>query len=818
MGKLSDSPHFLIKDYFDITKEANEGIQHDDILYQWLYPFVSIIHDDDIIGNIVDINQTNYGINNDQIGMVFTEWIQSQWNIDYSYSPSAISTDGSYLVGPKTNIIVAGGSLTELFVKDDDYGFYPINVRYIKTDENQFKFYNHGISDYYPGTTITESLSGCCYLFNEWDKTPKYPYNSVDNGSEIYFRKDSFYHEWLNNRAHDHYINSIDEDFTIREYVNTDTTFSFFGNFYKTIHDTKCSIIYDGMKDFSMRAIPEHQRTEGFVNFTNEFFDKVYQQHFNLLKNIYTMIDPMEIDPKYLGYLSKYYNMFDITLRSDLEVREYILHLVSMLKRKGTYSEFYILWRILTTTINRLNVYEKWHDSTITGAVSGSDWEEYIYLNKPEYQYTQPTDGAGQGWYLPLYATDIPGYDTSGKVLSTHYRLELDINIEPLLNYEILNEEMWNTLFKYFEYLRPINRVSDYRILFSPRSNFSGFEYSLYDSTKYAYCGSTSTDFLLFEMGAIIHTQIELSSDIWHINHNLNTKNIMIQVIDENFDVISPGDIYYDDYNNLTITYPVPVKGYALLRKADTGVTRYPPTVWTINHLREQKEVIVHYRNDDFFVHSSNTKLIDDDNSEAEIGYDITTAMVSKGHYIFTQPTPATEWLIISSELKKGTIMAVYGNDDVQVEPSLYDIQYTGVIEITFREPFAGYVIFYNVGNLNFDDIMEDFEESIDPVSYWKISNEEGVLYLPDPGEVVDPISPEGMILDVGEVDRMYSDDDYYYFDIELQEQDTYSIREIALYDKYERQIFHTRCSELFKPENIDMTIHYRVRKTLENI
>ena len=206
-------------------------------------------------------------------------------------------------------------------------------------------------------------------------------------------------------------------------------------------------------------------------------------------------------------------------------------------------------------------------------------------------------------------------------------------------------------------------------------------------------------------------------------------------------------------------------------------------------------------------------------NAEAtSIDNGVMTGMVAKGHYIFVQPTPESEWSIITPNLKKGSIMAVYGNDDKQVEPSLYDIHYAGVVTINFSEPFAGYVVFYNVGNLSFEDIMDDFEDSIDPLSYWKISNEEGVLYIPEPGEIITPLSPEASILSEGENDRMYSDTDYYYFDIEVPQEDTYSIKEIAIYDKYHRQIFYTKCSELFKPENIDMTIHYRVRKSLENI
>ena len=66
----------------------------------------------------------------------------------------------------------------------------------------------------------------------------------------------------------------------------------------------------------------------------------------------------MELDIKYLGYLSKYYGMTDfqpITL-DETVYREFVKNTISLLKRKGTFSDLYAVWSVTSQADNRLNV------------------------------------------------------------------------------------------------------------------------------------------------------------------------------------------------------------------------------------------------------------------------------------------------------------------------------------------------------------------------------------------------------------------------------------------------------------------------------
>jgi hypothetical protein len=362
MGKFSDSPYFLLENFFDGINNT-KPIEKPILDFKWLVRFVSSIDNGDGTRSFLDDQYTFENTVGKPSDVVFTNYRTNDWNRQEYYDPNIITTFNSYIVAPMINITTKGGGLLDLFVKEPDVGFNPITVRYEGRNGNEFDFSNPGIGKYGPGSNIIDILTGRRYMFTFWDKTLQDTFGLFDNNSETYFRKDSLYHEWLKGYAKEYMLEEMGVDFTIRNYVNTDKLFSYFHNIFKSHDNQECRIIFDGMKDYVLRAVPEHQRTPRFVELCNIFFDQLYQEIYDLLKNIWSLIDPMEADQKYLGLLSRYYDMFDVDIRgaSLLHIREFIRDMIWMIKRKGTYTEFYILWRILTATKNMLNVYERWH-------------------------------------------------------------------------------------------------------------------------------------------------------------------------------------------------------------------------------------------------------------------------------------------------------------------------------------------------------------------------------------------------------------------------------------------------------------------------
>jgi hypothetical protein len=872
MGRFSDSPHFLLEAFFDGLNET-EPIEKPINEFQWEVVFVSSFDNGDGTRTYTD-DPYDFDTVAGEDNIVFTDYRLTSWNRREYYDGNLLQSFNSYIVAPFINIGGRGGGIMDLFVKEEDEGYQPITVRYKDREGDTFNFINSGVMEYEPGENITDiihneemytdsSYKGDKYYFTFWDKIAVDTFNLFENDRETYFRKDSLYHDFLKIYAKDMMVEELGVELDIRNYVNTDKLFSYFHNIYKSQDGTEARIIFDGMKNYVMRAIPEHQRTPRFTELCNIFFDQLYQEVFDLLKNVWSLIDPMEVDDRYLGYLSRYYDMFDVDVEGAtiLHVREFIRDMIWMIKRKGTYTEFYVLWRILTGTKNILSVYERWHrkdveqfpdwPSTISPPCTGtwpnyphysntnsttvvppSAWRDTLYVNRPEYDAPDYDLGAGPGWYdkwypnvydtnyIPPSGVHCPAgssYPTplapSGDnlMLSTHYILETDISSEPLAKEEILTKGLWDQMHEYWEYIRPVNRVSNYRIVEAPITDISGKYIHLYQVTSKssAFLKTVSGITLGLEEGAYIHNNSDTEQIKWSVLHNLGT-DILIQCFDNDLNEIVPKDIEYT-LSTTYITWAQPEAGFAIIRKSDWGYTRPLPVmsnVWKFYHSRLQKEVVVHFRNDSERFYAGNTELADppdgvSDNVTATFSdTEQNSAMLGTGNFIFLQTTPAITWEVPHNLAIKGVIMVCYDNDNNRIHPDGYELVTSDRCDITFPEEQSGYVVLVSVGDLSIEDLLEELEDLIEQVTW--------IAYVHDDyGNKIE--------VDRGSILKTYKDDNFYYFDLQIDKEATYIINEIELYDKNgwdehgNNILFHSLMSNLYKPPGVDLTFHYRL-------
>ena len=856
MGRFSDSPYFLLKSFFDGINSTTP-ITVPSYEFDWAVKFVSSIDNGDGTRSFTDVTKTFDNSVSGTSDIIFTDYNVNCWNRTVSYDANIVKTFNSYIVGPMINITANGGGIFDLFVKEEDIGFLPIKVRYKDRIGNQFNFVNPGIKAFTPGENIIDILSGKRYMFVFWDKVVTDTFGMFDDNKEAYFRKDSLYHDWLRVMAKDQMLTELGVNLDIRNYVNTDKMFSYFHNIFKAHDNQSCRIIFDGMKDYVMRAVPEHQRTPRFTELCNIFFDQLYQEIFDLLKNIWSLVDPMEVDQRYLGYLSKYYDMFDVDFAgaSLLHVREFVRDMIWMIKRKGTYTEFYILWRILTATKNRLNIYERWHrrdvekfpdwPSTISPSCTGtwpnfpnfsntnsttcvpaSAWTDVLYVYRTEYDAPQISGGAGPGWYKKWYPniydadyiapsglycpsggfipTTIPP-SGDNLMLSTHYIIETDISSEPLLPTKILTKEVWDSMNLYWEYVRPVNRVSNYRIVVAPITNMSGNYIHLYKISRNssAFLKTISYVSLGLEDGAYVHNQMANASNIWNINHKLG-EDILLQVFDGNLDEMVPKTITFTS-STAQLTFDSVVTGFAIMRRA-SWATKHPTPVlsevWKFYHLRHQKEVIVHYKYNSTGFYSNNTTLLDINSAEAEFSdTEQNTAVVGTGNYVYTQTTPETVWDIPHYLSMRGVIMSVYTFDNVRLHPSKYTLVSGSHCKIEFETPTSGYVVLFKVGYLSIKDILDELNILISSVTSKVYTyDEHGVKSVVDTGQVV----------------KVYNDAKYFYFDLILTKDLAYTINEIDLFDSNGDKLLNSIMSDLYKPQGVDMTIHFRLEVPTE--
>ena len=189
---------------------------------------------------------------------------------------------------------------------------------------------------------------------------------TIEAGSKVYVRKDSKFHSYI-----DHYSDDIGN------FVNTGKTFIYLGEISQS--GSNYLVTFRGLKDFVVEALPINNRTTNMTEFLDICFDRVYNEIYGSQKKISSLQDAKEVDISYLNYLADAYSMPIDVLSiyiSNFTKREWVDSLIYFLKRKGTYSAIYIIWKVfLQNTINTMKIYEMWHNSDVVGIPEGEFYE-----------------------------------------------------------------------------------------------------------------------------------------------------------------------------------------------------------------------------------------------------------------------------------------------------------------------------------------------------------------------------------------------------------------------------------------------------------
>jgi len=453
-------------------------------------------------------------------------------------------------------------------------------------------------------------------------------------GYELYFRKEGLFYDYVNNYVPADQVTTVD---TLGELfspnINTNKFYAYFGKLYTT-NDDEIVVMYDGYKTYVNNFIPENNRNDLLTEFIKIAFDRSYAPQHNLFKNILTLSDPKEVDIDYLYYLSKYYRMTIPESLSETKKREYVAALPELLKRKGTYSSLYIIWKLITSdTINYLNVYERWHTWPLVGTPL-ANFNDVLYYWNPEYKKAPPVDGAGAAYYYAgqdaIYTTHVPTEASSWTVahnLSYQYPFVqiIDSDDEMVVPYSIKYDTS-NYLTVKFDNLLPANValgraltfvgkdednfyteiVSTPSVTWSINHGLGTTNGSVDDMYKYPMTQviNTSNEMVIpgnikftdvdnleitfdepvegrvivgIPIDSYLHTQA-VSASTWTVTHGLNTLNVMVQVMDSNDEIVGPGNIEIIDENNVTITFstsPDIIMGTAAIFSSE-GAIPYP--------------------------------------------------------------------------------------------------------------------------------------------------------------------------------------------------------------------------------------------------
>jgi hypothetical protein len=283
--------------------------------------------------------------------------------------------DNSYILSQNHTIVADGsGTITTLYQKNTDNDFVGHNFRIISIDGNTFRFQ-------YEGMASTHNVA-----------------TSLQVGEELYFRKDQPFRDWL--------VNNSD---TYENFINVNKTFVYFGKLSPVDDSTgqtgvQYNVIYDGMKDFVMDALPAHNQTTKLTEMMDIYFDKVYHEIYNMTKTMWSFFDAKEVDIDHLDLLaSRAGIMTDKNKMTEIRLRDFIDNIPYWLKRKGSYSSFYIIYKILfADSKNKLNLYEKWCEWCLRNLRGDKNWLlatdfEDHHIN--EYYGQNVSGGAGPEYY-----------------------------------------------------------------------------------------------------------------------------------------------------------------------------------------------------------------------------------------------------------------------------------------------------------------------------------------------------------------------------------------------------------------------------------
>ncbi len=624
----------------------------------------------------------------------------------------------------------------------------------------------------------------------------------------IYFRKDCQFHDFVND-------NSDWENF-----VNTNKVYLYFGKIFPDTTENFFNVIFYGMKDYVVDALPENNRTDRFTEFLQVSFDQQYQEIYNRLKNIPTLSDPKETDSDYLYYIG---NMFDMTIHNLLgdipSQRAWVENLHYLLKRVGTYTALNIIWRsIIGGTSNFLNIYERWHPVIDPEDIPYPYFEDYLYTANPIYGGTVAVGPAGEGFYHSLETTGSGGYPTNyswpaGKILSPHYKVQMDLSGEPFGADYIINENIMDNLLEYWEEVRPVARVSHYQQLISPLTHFGPAPTSLYGGAFSAFLFTRCTKPLAVGVVAAtaVYSRMSLSS-IWDINHNLRTETPIVQCYNPQYERMYPARIETISSNHIRIYWGEnsPMNGHCFVAVPEYTQTILGPSAasWNIDHTLSDKYPIVQLRETNFDVFMPLSVTIVDDDTLTATFSSVQAGSIELGQaaYVY-HPSGAQDTWVISHGLDAyGLHVEVYDENNELIVPKNIQINTTSRCTVTFSSAVSGTAVVREIGQT-----FSDMDGMAADISYLGIGNGDDTRHWDAQyyGALKSLISTHPTTL--------RGDSSYYYITSTVPQTSTdLTITEIGLYNLYDDLVWYTACSPIFKPANVELKIFYRIELAIK--
>lgn len=682
----------------------------------------------------------------------FTETAQYLWN-DYlsiiSAKRTGNYTDYSYLIAPNHTIFVQGGYWEKFYVEyNNDLVLVKLHPQsdYVSSDAKSFYFYKA-------------------------DATEEF-----ESGAKIYYRKDSYYHDWFVTDKEDEH-----EDF-----LHDEKQFVYLGKIYPVDNTgINFEIKVRGMDDFAIEALPEHNRTDNLKELFYQFFDKVHHGVYTKTKMIWSLLDPDELPIKYIDNIVDMYSLdvSNIDFSTNSKKRSFVKSIISLLKRRGTYDALYIIYKIFSDgTLNDLNIYDRWHDRTIPSNTPLPYFEDHLYTVTPSAAYPS-------------------------KILSPHYKIEVDLSTEPIEDSVILSEDLFDNFIYGWELIRPVSRVAHYYLRLDPEATFTGDDNYLYtlgthgENNVISRCYKEQT----VESNSALHVQTTANA-VWIIDHNLGTQNLLIQIFDSDREEMRPLSVEATTPTRVKVTFNSAQSGYALIREATYSGPVSASDSWIANHFQNSKVLSQFFDNSYYEMEPETVTIITDDRVDATFSINTTgRAQIEADSYQHTQSSEATTWNINHSLDRLFTIGHFYDGNWNKIKPTSFTISDADNAIATFAEATSGYGLFVPIANSDFPSIL--------------ISSLIGGTFKIGSHETKRDFAG---ITDIGTLvwestinsNDITEDSSWYYITKEVPRNLDFDFTEIALLDNTDDIVFYTWANHIYKTSDARMKLVYKISKS----
>lgn len=454
---------------------------------------------------------------------------------------------------------------------------------------------------------------------------------------------------------------------------------------------------------------------------------------------------------------------------------------------------------------------------------------ELIDENNAKAYFTKPTSGIVNIKKLGNIFDETAKYPApygEHNIFSPHYKVELDINKEPLvpLEHTIISYSLEKSLYEEWEKFRPESRVAHYQILFKI---FQGFKYGEINSfTHYSdsiYTNWKHQSLLSYSNapGVKIFSNILNASSQWELYHNFGTTSLIIQTYSDNLAFMLPKNIFHENKNTVFVNFEHEQKGYAFFVEADYDKTFYitsPDETLTYEHNLATDNLI--FQLDEKFINKEgipyNLQTID--NNKVSFTFDTQddklkeplygNILILHGDHVFYQNDESKQWIIEHNSGYLTHIIQCFDENGNEILPRYVDFISDELLTVTFGNEVKGRIVLkYISSNPKYSEGVF-LEKAKKQKLVLKVGSEKQNL------STINTIGKINNLLITQTVSSLIEEKDYFIVNFEIPIAENYEIKQFGLYDSEEigtHLYYYSYGDLIYKLQGMNLMVSYKI-------